>query len=292
MIKFWKTLFVLSAVMFMASCGDDGSSEKDLWALGEGDRIPREAMPKFSNAYNNNDFSCEYKGTCEILVFGPEDGYAENTWHFSHFGMDYLWPAKNLHFLGYHVNDEYRIMGSEEQYDDGDYYTPLFRAQTFNGNTGDFMTYTTPDGRRTYEIYASSVLYAYLGNSLVLLPDNGSSADYLYACVKDTYKKGTNTGTGPGSGGSDSGTDRVATKVFEVWVYTSGWDRTVKTDTHSWYKGEMAGKMCLFKTRNTSNFMVASRNNDRTCEGYSVSQYDYKVTEQTITAGTYYYYFN
>lgn len=295
MRKLLKLLFLLPAALSMASCGDDDNlSEEDLLALGEGDRISNEAM----SMSRDNGFR-DYQGVCNMLVFGPEDGYAEDTWHFVYQGMDFLWTPNGLHFLGYNFNDEYRPMASDEMYDDGSYYTPLFRAQTF---TGESMTYETPDGRRTYKIYPGgtlSLLYAHLGSNLVLLPDDGGHENSLWFCDKDTYRKGTNTGSGSGSGSGSSGSggsgssyDRVGTDVFEVWTYTSGWDKFVKTDTHWWYKGEMAGKVCLFKTSSTSNFMVASRNYDRTCEGYSVSYYDYKVTEQTITSGTHYYYFN
>ena len=197
----------------------------------------------------------------------------------------------------------YSNLTDQPRTNSGDYWTPLIESLTWNHTTDGVVRYDyrTPDYKRLISIFNGEEPIEYIYDysfqvSRMILLD-----DYVILYLEDNYSKGTNGGGGSGGigNGGNSGNDNdsddynlTSTKVFEVWVKTSGLDRYVYDTTHNWYKGEVAGKVCLFKSKNTNDFLVASKNYDSTCEGYKVTQYSYKVTEYKPGQGTFYYYFN
>lgn len=289
------------AVIF-GGCSDEPSNDKfDGDAYFAGDRIPDKVL--VSNSWSEY---MTFTGSSSILVYGPENGYSEDTWHFEeNVGSVFYWPYKKLYLVYYtdyeksynqilnwldlYLSDQpITMMQSNHRY----VFTPLLSPQIINdkdNNNVTFYSLNTPDKKRTYEIYAGQkpILLANYDNHFVVLPDSESDLP-LILLVEDNYYKGGNSG----GGGSVPNTSRVSTEVFEIWVHNFGWDENVKSSTHLWYKAEVNGKMCLYKTSMTSDFMVASRNNDTEFKGYNVSYYRYKVVEPTITSGTNYYYFN
>lgn len=279
---------VAAGALTLCACSDD-DKDLDINNYGAYERLPEGLIDNLSSNF-------EYRGTCYTLVYGPENGYSEDTWHFVYEGSDYYWPYKGLHVVQFSPDSRtVASLGHDEPVTRfGDYLTPLLPQDKALPILGDnILIVTTPDNRRTYRIFNgdADILYTKDGDRTILLPSTGGS-EYGYVIMTDTdlYSKGTG-GSGGGTGGSGS-YDRVSTKVFEVWTYGYGMSKTVKQSDRWWYKGEVGGKVCLFKTQHGSGFMVASRNPDTNCEGYSVGSYSYKVTEQTITSGTYYYYFN
>lgn len=294
-----KLLSILLTTMTFCSCSEEPDFDPN--KLGPGSRLPEHMI---ENGSVPNFLS--YQGSeCCALVYGPEEGYSENTWHFEEWaGIHYYWAEKDLHTARFNYNHQfYSNLTDQPRTNSGDYWTPLIESLTWNHTTDGVVRYDyrTPDYKRLISIFNGEEPIEYIYDysfqvSRMILLD-----DYVILYLEDNYSKGTNGGGGSGGigNGGNSGNDNdsddynlTSTKVFEVWVKTSGLDRYVYDTTHNWYKGEVAGKVCLFKSKNTNDFLVASKNYDSTCEGYKVTQYSYKVTEYKPGQGTFYYYFN
>lgn len=292
-VKIWSVL--LTAICFY-SCSDEPDFNPSEY--GPGSRLP-ENMIKNGNI---PDFLTYQSVNCHALVYGPEEGYKEDTWHFEWAGLHLYWEEKNLHTVRFYSDNQfYSNLTDQPRTNSNEYWTPLAELITWNLTT-DGVTrydYRTPDYKRLISIFNGGEPIKYINDysfqvSRMILLD-----DYVILYMEDNYDKDSNDGSGSiGNGGNNSNDNDsddynlTSTKVFEVLVKTSGLERYVYDSSHNWYKGEVAGKVCLFKSKNTKDFFVASNNYDSTCEGYKVSQYSYKVTEYKPGQGTFYYYFN
>lgn len=83
----------------------------------------------------------------------------------------------------------------------------------------------------------------------------------------------------------------IPTQVLEIHSGLS--IRTTHT-FHNWYRKYNGNRWCLYRHKGSTDFFVASLNNERTFEGFDVSGYKYKAIAPTgmSSTGTRYYFFN
>ena len=128
--------------------------------------------------------------------------------------------------------------------------------------------------------------------SLCLSFSNCEDSDYSSS---GTEQQGGNGGNSGGSSSTDI-TDFYDIKSISVKVIsvTSSGNASASTKTMYKWTHKETGKIWLNSSSYNFNYAVgpAKRNTDSECYGYSVRNYDYKITEYAVAASDHFYYFD
>lgn len=110
-----------------------------------------------------------------------------------------------------------------------------------------------------------------------------------------TEQQGGNGGNSSGGSSTDITDlyDIKSTSVKVISVTSSGNASSSSKTMYKWTHKE-TGKIWLNSSSYNFNYAVgpAKRNTDSECYGYSVRNYDYKITEYAVAASDHFYYFD